>query len=97
MDCSVKPSCILARLAFKLALNRQLAVKSVDADSAVPTSDLPIPPRSYPTIGPIPGEGYDPAQARRLCPEGAGYPKGMDITLNFHRRERHGPIWPSVP
>lgn len=81
MDCSVKPfSDPRVRLAFKLAMNRQLAVKSVYADFAVPTSDLPMPP-SDPYYPPHLGvRHYDPAQARSLLKE-AGYPKGMDITL----------------
>ena len=81
MDCSVKPfSDPNVRLAFKLAMNRQLAVNAVYSGFAVPTSDLPLPPTDpyYP-----PGLGvraYDPQRAKHLLAK-AGYASGIDVEM----------------
>jgi len=81
MDCSKKPfTDTRVREAFKLAMNRPLAVNSMYSGFAVPTTDLLIPPDDpfYP-----PGLGvrpYDPEKAKHLLAS-AGYPNGISLPL----------------
>jgi peptide/nickel transport system substrate-binding protein len=81
MDCSKKPfTDVRVREAFKYAMNRDLAVKSVYAGFAVPTTDLLLPPSDpfYPKgLGVRP---YDPEKAKHLLAS-AGYPDGISLPL----------------
>ena len=80
-DCSVKPwTDERVRMAFKLAMNRDIAVQSVYQGLATATSDinlLPSDPYYPPDLG---VRAYDPEKARSLLAE-AGYPDGMDVEL----------------
>lgn len=82
MDCSKRPfTDQRVREAFKLAMNRPLAVSSMYSGFAVPTTDLLMPPDDpfYPA-----GLGvrkYDPEQAKHLLAQ-AGYPSGISLPLH---------------
>jgi peptide/nickel transport system substrate-binding protein len=81
MDCSVKPfSDERVRTAFKLAMQRDIAIDSVYHGLADPTSDIVVPSGTDfypPDLGVRP---YDPEQAKSLLGQ-AGYPDGIDVEL----------------
>jgi peptide/nickel transport system substrate-binding protein len=80
-DCSVKPwTDERVRMAFKLAMDRNVAVQSVYQGLATATSDinlLPDDPYYPPELGVRP---YDPEQAKSLL-AAAGYPDGLDVEM----------------